>query len=204
VTDELLLVAAQCTIELDAVAVEGTVTWRAAVTYFAQQEFPRSVINGVVNAPNRFDRAARALICLKWVKLVAMTEIEGGLARRGVRGIVPINPVLGRTRDVIDSVVRLALEVHQSIDPATLVHLPVQLDHGVPAAFAEFAVRAGRAVDRWDYQCLWRHGLRSVESMLDMDASTLATVLGDDPTKAATVLRLADDVVNSRQAYDRA
>jgi predicted transcriptional regulator len=202
VTGELLLVAAQCTTELDAVAVDGTVTWRELVTYFAGQGFPKSVTDAVVNAANHFDRAARALICLNWVRLVSMTEIEAMLAGRGATRIVPINLVLGRTRDVIDSVVRLALELHPSSNRPELVQLPVRLDHGVPAAFGELAVRAGRTVDRWDYRCLWRHGLRDVESVLEFDAAALAVALGDDLGKAATVRRLADDVVDSRQAYD--
>jgi hypothetical protein len=196
-------VVAQCTAELDAVVVEGTVTWREVVSYFAGQGFPKSVTDAVVNVANRFDRAARALICLNWVRLVSMTEIEGRLAGRPAKRIVPINPVLGRTRDVIDSVVRLALELYPSSNRAELVQLPVQLGHGVPAAFGELAVRAGRAVDRWDYRCLWRHGLRDVESVLEVDATMLASALGDDPAKAATVRRFADDVVNSRHAYDR-
>jgi hypothetical protein len=95
------------------------------------------------------------------------------------------------------------LELHPSSNQAELVQLPVQLDHGVPAAFAELAVRAGRTVDRWDYRCLWRHGLRDVESMLGVDAAALAAALGDDTGKAVTVRQLAVDVVNSRQAYDR-
>lgn len=143
VTNELLLVAAQCTIELDAVAAGGTVTWRELVAYFAGQGFPKHVTDAVVNSANRIDRAARALICLNWARLVSMTEIEVRLAGRGATRFVPINPVLGRTRDVIDSVVRLALELHPSSNRAKLVQLPVQLDHGVPAVFAELAVRAG-------------------------------------------------------------
>ena len=200
VTGELLLVVAQCTDELDAVAVDGTVTWRNSVTYFAEQGFPQPVTNTVVNSPRSFDRAARALICLKWVRLVSMTEIEAKLADRRATRIVPINPVLSRTRDVIDSIVRLALELQPSTNRAELVQLPIQLDHGVPAAFAELAIRAGRAVDRWNYRCLWRHGLRDLESMLDVDPAVLAAALGDDTRKAATVRQFADDVVTFRQA----
>ncbi|MEU6644579.1 DEAD/DEAH box helicase [Saccharomonospora sp. NPDC046836] len=199
VTDELLLVLAQSTAEMDAVAIDRNSRWRDTMTYFSRQGFPEVVTSTVLNASNGFERAARALICLKWVRLVAMTEIEGRLAATGARQIVPINPVLSRTRDVIDSVVQLALEVHPSIDRADLVQLPLQLDRGVPAAFTELVVRAGHAVDRWDYQCLWRHGVRDVGSVLVKGVPALASVLGDDLDKAAALLRIAGDVVSSRR-----
>ena len=204
-TDEVLLVLAQCTEELDAIQVEWTVSWRNLVPHFAGRSLPNAVVGAVVNAPNKVDRTARALICLAWTKLISMDQLERLLLSTANRRkpIIPVASVLGRTRDVIDTIVELAGEVHPMARQGDLAQLPLQLDHGVPSAYADLAARAGDALDRWDYQCLWRHELRHPEAIAETDPATLATILGDDLRKARAVLRLVAEMAEAQQVFAR-
>ena len=179
--------------------------WRELIPHLRKSGLPKPVVDAVANSSRSVDRAARAMICLAWVRLVSMTDVETVLATgwKGPKPVMPIEPVLGRTRDVIDTIVKLAIELHPAAVHDGLAQLPVQLDHGVPQAFAELATRAGRVLDRWDYQCLWRHDLCDVESILNSDAQTLSAVLGDDLGKATELLSIVDEIVEAHGAYAR-
>src|SRR5688572_3829053 len=81
-------------------------------------------------------RAKEAVACLLWMRGVPAADLEPALMRHmpGRDAVGPVRAVTSRTRDVMDTVVAIAREVHPEAELDALGRmLPVQLELGVPA-----------------------------------------------------------------------
>lgn len=151
-----------------------------------------------IGAPNRVAVAARAKKCmaaLLWVNGVPVSQIETYVMQhyRDRNASGPIAQVVARTRDVIETVLDMATEIHPTLVlDAERANLPLRLELGIPHSCVELA-RAGADLRRDDYRALNDAGLlnEGAASLDDVSDEDLLGLLGGN----------RDGLVRLRQAY---
>jgi hypothetical protein len=127
-------------------------------------------------------RAKKAVACLLWTTGVPAASFEPALMKhmRESDAIGPVRAVASRTRDVIDTVVAIAHEVHPEAELDALAELlPVQLELGVPADIVWLAKIAGAAVSRQAYLDLSTRHLVTSEAIHSATDEVLIECIGD-------------------------
>lgn len=129
-------------------------------------------------------RAKKAMCALLWVNGVPISQIETFAMQhhkdRDASG--PIAQVVARTRDVVDTVIDIATELHPSVAlNGEFADLPLRLELGVPQSCVELA-RAGADLRREDFQRLVELGHLNAgpAALRDVDDQTLLDLLGGD------------------------
>ena len=133
-----------------------------------------------------------------WVNAVPIAQIEYTIMQhyfdRNASG--PISGVIARTRDVVETIMAVAAELHPTASLADLIEfLPLQLESGVTMPHAAL-IQAGAALRREDYIRLHQAGLRTYEDIDAADTDQLLHLLGDDPVAVAS-LRSAVEALKS-------
>jgi replicative superfamily II helicase len=203
---DTILAIAQTTAELDAyrLIVNAKGVQKELQTFVGElsARVPGQVVrNYKVGATDRLAVAARAkkaVACMLWVNAVPMAQIEQTIMRhyfdRNASG--PISGVIARTRDVVETIMAIAAELHPAAPLAELIDLlPIQLEFGVTMPHAAL-IRAGANLRREDYIGLNENGLRSYQDVDAADAGQLLRLLGGNATAAAS-LRSAVDALKS-------
>lgn len=205
---ETILALVQSTIELDgyrlAVNVKGV--HKEIQTFIGElsTRVPSAVIRDYEIGAYRPIIAARAkgaVACMLWVNAVPMAQIEQIIMRhyrdRNVSG--PISGVIARTRDVAETIMAIAAEIHPTAALDELIELlPIQLEFGVIMTHAAI-IGAGAELRREDYIRLYENGLCTYQDIDAVDAEQLLRLLGDDETVAAS-LRTAIDALKAPAA----
>jgi replicative superfamily II helicase len=203
---DTILALAQATAELDdyRLIVNAKGVQKELQTFIGglSARVPRVVIqNYEAGATDRLvvaARAKKALACMLWVNAVPMAQIEQTIMQhyfdRNASG--PISGVIARTRDVAETIMAIAAELHPAATLADLIELlPIQLEFGVTMPHAAL-IRAGAVLRREDYIRLNENGLRTYQDIDAADAALLLRLLRDDTTAAAS-LRTAVDALKS-------
>ncbi|MCV7251621.1 DEAD/DEAH box helicase [Mycobacterium hackensackense] len=186
VTEADLVALAQVTVELD---------FYFPVARRSRQEqfrWPQSVasmgVNGSlmrgfhVGGGEPLSRSKKTAAALLFMSDLPMTNIESilmqHLPNRAAAG--PVRSVAARTRDVIDAVITICrVRGYQLADEATLAHLGVRLEIGLPPQMGEVALQLGARLTRAQYLVLAGRGLTSFEA-IGNGANDLSSLVGDD------------------------
>lgn len=136
-------------------------------------------------------RAKRAVACLLWVNGNPMSDIEYQVMRhlpnRDASG--PIGGVVGRTRDVVDTILAMAGELHPTAPTAELEELlPIQLEVGIASGHARL-VRAGAELRREDFIQLTAQGLLGWQDIAAASDERLLALIRHDADALATLRR---------------
>ncbi|SER91394.1 Helicase conserved C-terminal domain-containing protein [Lentzea xinjiangensis] len=201
VTSEVLIALAQLTVELDAAPRLGGGRNRARAQAMVSAQvrelgLPKSVVDAVLRGPGALDRSRRVIACLKWARTVPLPQIESSLAPAG-SDAGPVRQVVLRTRDVIETMVGIAAQVHQELDLRALSLLPAQLDFGVPPGLAAVALHAGGQLTRQHYLRLLSGGIGTSAAILSSDDDLLAVFAGPGLVAA---LRIAAELAAETEA----
>ncbi len=181
-----LVVLAQVTVELDQLYIPANKRSRQE-----QQRWPQTLrqlgvspglLQGLhVGGGDPLQRAKRATACVLFMSEQPMAQIEGNLLQhyRDNSAAGPIRGVAARTRDVIDTVIRVAVFRGKSVaDDSALDDLPLRLELGLPASMVPVARLLGPMLTRAQYLDLNQRGIRSSQGLLDMGEDALRDVLG--------------------------
>jgi helicase len=193
---DTILALAQSTAELDeyrlAVNVKGV--QKELQTFIGEltTRVPGAVIQNYEVGADRPIMAARgkkAVACMLWVSGVPMAQIEQTIMQhyfdRNASG--PISGVIARTRDVAETIMAIAAQLHPTATLTDVMELlPIQLEFGVTAPHAA-VIRAGADLRREDYIRLNENGLRTYQDIDAADAEHLLRLLRDDSTAAASL-----------------
>ena len=194
---DTILALAQTTAELDAyrLIVNTKGVQKELQTFVGElsARVPAAVVqNYEVGAADRLvvaARAKKAVACMLWVNAVPMAQIEYTIMQhyfdRNASG--PISGVIARTRDVVETILAIAAELHPTAPLSDLIELlPLQLEFGVAMPHAAL-IRAGAALGRQDYIQLYQAGLRTYADIDAIAAEQLLHLLGDDAAAAGSL-----------------
>jgi replicative superfamily II helicase len=196
VTAEVLIAVAQLTVELDACARLGDGGRKSkAPLHFTQRVrelgLPTSVMDAVSHGSAGLERCKRVIACLRWVRNVPLPQIENGLASASWADAGPVRQVVLRTRDVIETVIDAAAQVHPDVDLGAFAFLPAQLDFGVCRGLAAVALHADGRLTRWHFLRLLSAGIGTSVAVLGAGDELLASSVGAElvaTLKAAAAL----------------
>jgi helicase len=139
-------------------------------------------------------RAKKAVACLLWMGGVPAARFEPTLMKhmKDRDAVGPVRALTSRTRDVIDTVIAIAQEIHPQAELDALADsIPVQLELGVPAAIVPLATVTGGTLSRQVYLDLVTHNLADVQAIIDARDEDLIQCVGSDPEAVARLRRLA-------------
>jgi len=127
-------------------------------------------------------RAKKAIGCLLWTSGVPAAQLERTVMQhwKDRNAIGPVRAVAARTRDVIETVVGIARELHPTSDLNRLsTLLPAQLELGIPADLVPIAI-AGADLQREHYLRLADAGLTTPEMIGQTDDDKLIVLVNGD------------------------
>lgn len=192
-----LITVAQLTEEVDQVLFPLNYRGhQAEVRSFMPQLQRQHAANAAMQAMHRIPmnkpymvaaRAKKAVACLLWMSGVPAASFEPALMRhmKDRDAVGPVRAVASRTRDVIDTVIAIAREVHPEADLDALAEmLPVQLEIGVPADVVWLAKLAGGTLPRQTYLDLSAQGLAAPADVVAASDDVLAAFVGDSQEAA--------------------
>lgn len=139
-------------------------------------------------------RAKRAIACLLWTSGTPMNQIEvhvmQHLPNRDASG--PISSAVARTRDVVDTILAIAGELHPTAPVAELEELlPTQLEIGVSDEHARL-VRAGAQLRREDFIQLAAHGLSTWQDVAAVEDERLLPLVRHDADALSSLRRAVE------------
>lgn len=204
---DTILALAQTTAELDAyrLIVNAKGIQKELQTFVGElsARVPAAVVrNYEVGATDPLVMAARAkkaVACMLWVNAVPMAQIEQTIMKhcRDWNASGPISGVIARTRDVVETIMAIAIELHPAAPLADLIEfLPIQLEFGVTMPHAALT-HAGANLQRADYIRLNDNGLRTYEDIDAADPEQLLRLLGNDGAAAASLRTAVDSLMKS-------
>jgi replicative superfamily II helicase len=162
-----------------------------------------------IGAANRVAVAARAkksMAALLWVNGVRVSQIETYVMQhhRDRNASGPIAQVAARTRDVIETVLDMATEIHPTLVlDAERTSLPLRLELGIPHSCVALA-RAGADLRRDDYRALDDAGLldEGAAPLSEVDDDHLLDLLGGDPDRLARLRQASADIAAEAEVPD--
>jgi len=140
-------------------------------------------------------RAKKTVASLLWMNGTPAAQFEPVLMQHmGERDAVgPVRALTSRTRDVIDTVIAIAQEIHPAADLEELARaLPVQLELGIHAEAIPLAKVAGTELTRQAYINLTTRSIVTPQAILDASDQALTECVGSAPTKIARLRRFAE------------
>jgi helicase len=156
----------------------------------------QSLSNGAHNEPSKTAcRAKKAVASLLWMNGTPAAQFEPLIMQHlpGRDAVGPVRALTSRTRDVIDTVIAIAQEIHPNTDLDKLADvLPVQLELGVPLEVVPIAKVAGATLPRQVYLNLAAGNLTNPEAILNADHDTLAHCVGNNLDLVVHLRRLAE------------
>lgn len=196
ISDPVLLVASQLTLELDQILfpINKKSTQKEPQAWFGElrnQNVPLSILNAVQQRVRDQHqptlRAKKAVACLLWISGTPMSEIEGLLTRFGGRfdgAAGPIRSVRARTADVLPTVAMVAQLLHPGLDLASrLSKLLVRLELGIPAEAVNLAMLTSDRLSRGDYLSLAGADLIDLSKIADTEDAVLLRHIAGSRTK---------------------
>lgn len=148
-------------------------------------------------------RAKKATAALLWVNGVGMDQIEAFVMQhyfdRNASG--PISAVAARTRDVIETILDIAQELHPgAVLNDECLELPLRLELGITQDCVPL-VRAGAELSREDYRRLHDGGHLASGPMglNDLDDDQLLDLLGRNEAKVEAVRRAIREISDAPQ-----
>jgi replicative superfamily II helicase len=211
ITDPVLIVAAQTTIEVDQVLfpINKKSTQKEPQLWpneLRGQGIPGGILGalqrGVADLLQATLRAKKAVACLLFVSGRPMNEIEGvmtqfGGAFGGAAG--PIRSVSTRTCDLMPVAARIAEILHPTLNLGDRVsRLAVRLTHGVPAAAVDLAEQGGTDLLRGDYRRLAEARLCEPDHIEAATDGQILACVDLDKKKLALVRDLAKRIAERR------
>jgi hypothetical protein len=213
ITDPVLIVTSQATVELDAVPfpINRKSTQKEPQAWTGELQTQGVGWGTIGNLQRNVEdqvagtlRAKRAVACLYYMTGMEMSEIERAMTRfgGGLDGAAgPIRSVASRTCDVLPMVARVAELLHPGLDLSDRAsRLAVRLELGVRPDAVDLARQAGRELGRGDYRRLSAAGLTSADAIAGVDDVALLAQVGNDKTKVLTLKHFADFVRAHRAA----
>lgn len=189
-SDAALLAVTQLTQELDDLSFpvhkkshQERERWQG---YLRNEALPPQIVRAVLDGDLATSRAKRTAAALMWTQGMDLLEMEASLLKHlpGGDAAGAIRAVADRTRDLLGTSARVA-EIIVAKNDTQLAErterLLVQLEFGVPASMAGFALRAGTQLNRGNYLALGRAGITSLDAISSMSADELAQLLGQVP-----------------------
>jgi ATP-dependent DNA helicase len=205
ITDPVLIVAAQLTVELDALhfPINRKSTQKEPQAWLGElqrQALPqvtlRSLQQHAAEQVTATLRAKKAVACLYYVAGTQMSEIERAMTQFGGSfdgAAGPIRSVASRTCDVLPMVARVAELLHAGLDVSTQTsRLVVRLEYGVTAEAVDLARVAGRELGRGDYRRLTAAGLTRPETIEAASDELIFEHIDGDREKLRVVRRFAE------------
>jgi len=188
-----LVTAAQLTQEVDTVPLlVNTRGVRSELQTFVGALHRQGVAPAMINAIDRSGdpvvtaaRAKKAVGCLLWSNGVPSAQLERTVMQhwRDRNAIGPVRAVTSRTRDVIDTVIGIAYEIHPATDLDKIASiLPVQLELGIPAGLAPCAI-AGANLQREHYLGLISEGITTLDLIAQSDDEKLLQFIAKDESR---------------------
>lgn len=182
VTAEVLVAASQLTVELDASARLGEGGQRSRPPlYFTHRlrelGLPQPVVDALEEGSHGRERCKRVIACVTWARNVPLPQVESSLAAAW-SDPGPVRQVVLRTRDVIETVIAVAAQVHPGMDLRAVELLPAQLDFGVSRGLAAVALHAGGRLTRSHWLGLLSNGVDTSAAILGAEDELLASSVG--------------------------
>jgi hypothetical protein len=207
IIDPVLLVAAQLTIELDAVPfpINKKSTQKEPQTWLGELRRQR-VASAALGSLQRHAaehvtatlRAKRAVACLYYVAGTEMNEIERVMTQFGGSfdgAAGPIRSVTSRTTDVLPMVARVGELLRTGLDLSSrAARLAVRLEYGVGADAVDLARFAGRDFGRGDYRRLSAAGLTTAAAINEANDDLVLRQVRDDRSKLRVLRMFAESV----------
>ena len=192
-----LVMLAQVTVELDQQYIPANKKSRQEQMRWPQTLYQLGVAPGLVQnlhvgGGNSLQRAKRATACIMFMSEQPMGQIERILLQhyRDNSAAGPIRAAAARTRDVIDTVIRVATFKGNALaDEDASSDLPLRLELGLPKSVVPLARAFGPALSRAQYLDLNLRGVRSPEDVQSLADGVLAEIVGE-----LTALRVLDAI----------
>lgn len=156
---------------------------------------------GAANSVAVAARAKKAMAALLWVNGIGVGQIETYVMQRyrDRNASGPIAQVVSRTRDVIDTILDMAIEIYPTLVlDAECTILPLRLDLGIPQQCVALAL-AGADLRRDEYRALADSGLLGdgSEHLWEVDDDRLLDLLGGDRERLARLRQAAADAAET-------
>lgn len=181
-----IVMLAQVTVELDQQYIPANKKSRQEQQRWPQTLYQLGVASGLiqnlhVGGGNSLQRAKRATACILFMSEQPMGQIERTLLQhyRDNSAAGPIRAAAARTRDVIDTVIRVAIFRGKFIsDEDAADDLPLRLEIGLPTSMVPVARVLGPMISRAQYLDLNQRSLHTPEAVLEFGEEELTALLG--------------------------
>ncbi len=220
VSDPVLLVAAQVTVEADQVWMPFNTKsiqphHKEPMAWFGElrrNSVPSPVLNAlhreIVEQGQPVMRAKRAATCLLWVAGRSLLQMETDLTQFGGRsnGISgPIRQTTARTTDVLPLVGKIAALLHPGIDFSERIErLLVRMEVGVTGQVVELARHAMTLLTRKEYEMLTVAKLASVDDLSAAEDALVLAALAGRTAALVAVKRACQEALAVRERLAKA